>query len=253
MTGPDVHMLTGAYVVDALEEFERRQFEAHLAECPDCAREVDELRATAARLGVAVVEQPPEHLRQRVLRQVARTRQDAPVTARTTRTPGAPRPWVTRTIAVAAVVAVLAAVGFGVAIIRTQHQLDTVQNELSQAQATYGPIATVLGAHDTRADTNTIPGVGSATVMASHNLNRAVLMVSGMAAAPARHTYQAWLVGNTGLPRSAGLLTPSESGLVTPLLVSGLDNAMVLKVTVEPAGGSALPTTSPVMWVTIPA
>ena len=252
MTSPDVHTLTGTYVVDALGEFERRQFETHLLACPDCAREVDELRATAARLGAAVVEQPPERLRQRVLNEIATTRQEAPPTVARVGSRGMPR-WATRATAVAAAVAVAAAIGLGVVVIRTQSQLTAAQNELSQAQARYGPIADVLAARDTRADTNTIPGVGSATVMASHELNKAVLMVSGMAAAPARHTYQAWLVGATGLPRSAGLLTATSSGPVVPLVVGGLDDATVLKVTVEPAGGSVQPTTTPIMWVTVPA
>ena len=249
MSSPDVHTLTGAYALDALEEFERRQFEAHLAECPDCTREVAELQATAARLGVAVAEVPPEQLRRRVLGQIARTRQEGPTMVRSTTPSG--RRWVTRVIAVAAAIAVIAAVGLGVEVIRTQHRLDAVQNELSQAQARYGPIAAVLNASDARADTNTLPGVGSATIMASHDRNQAVLLVSGMAAPPARHVYQAWLVGSTGLPRSAGLLELTGAG-AQPLLVRGLNTATVIKLTVEPAGGSAQPTTNPIMWVSVP-
>jgi anti-sigma-K factor RskA len=247
MTSPDAHTLTGAYALDALEEFERRQFEAHLAECPDCAREVAELRATAARLGTAVVEQPSDDLRRRVLGQIATTRQEAPITARPA-APRSPRGWVTRMTAAVAAVAVAAAVALGVLVIRTQDQL-------SQAQAQYGPIATVLAARDARVATTTLPGVGSATILASHSLDRAVLLVSGMPAPPAEHTYQAWLIGNTGLPRPAGLLTVTGTAVAPPplLLVGGLDKATVLKITVEPAGGSAQPTTSPIMSVSLPA
>ncbi|MDT7686790.1 MAG: hypothetical protein QOG57_7100, partial [Pseudonocardiales bacterium] len=78
MSSPDIHTLTGAYALDALDELERRQFEAHLTQCPECAREVDELRATAAKLGIAAAEQPPDALRRRVLAQVAITRQNSP-------------------------------------------------------------------------------------------------------------------------------------------------------------------------------
>ena len=35
MTG-DIHALSGAYAVDALDDIERAQFERHLAECPAC-------------------------------------------------------------------------------------------------------------------------------------------------------------------------------------------------------------------------
>lgn len=73
---PDVHILTGAYVLDALDEPERRRFETHLAACPDCALEVVELSATAARLGLAFAEQPPARLLARVLAEITRLRQD---------------------------------------------------------------------------------------------------------------------------------------------------------------------------------
>jgi anti-sigma-K factor RskA len=246
-----VHTLTGAYALDALDEFERRQFEMHLVECPDCAREVDELRATAARLGIAVAELPPEHLRRRVLDQISGTRQEAPTTGRAP-APRSARGWQTRLTALVAAIGVAAAVGLGVVVVRTENQLNAVRGELSRVQAQYGPIAAVLAARDARADTNTIPGVGSATVLASHSLDRALLVVSGMSVPPAKHAYQAWLVGSSGSPRPAGLLDVTGTGLVAPLLVGGLDGATVIKLTVEPAGGSVAPTTNPVMWVSVP-
>ena len=44
---PDLHHLSGAYAVDALDEHERTSFETHLAVCPDCRAEVAELTAAA--------------------------------------------------------------------------------------------------------------------------------------------------------------------------------------------------------------
>ncbi len=38
----DIHALSGAYAVDALDDIERAQFERHLAECAECRAEVDE-------------------------------------------------------------------------------------------------------------------------------------------------------------------------------------------------------------------
>ncbi|MBU2075761.1 MAG: zf-HC2 domain-containing protein, partial [Actinobacteria bacterium] len=40
----DVHALSGAYAVDALDDIERAQFERHLVECAECRAEVDSLR-----------------------------------------------------------------------------------------------------------------------------------------------------------------------------------------------------------------
>ena len=47
----DIHALSGAYAVDAVDEFERAQFERHLAGCADCRAEVDSLREAASLLG----------------------------------------------------------------------------------------------------------------------------------------------------------------------------------------------------------
>ena len=44
----DVHALSGAYAVDALDDLERARFEEHLRRCPDCRSEVQTLQETAA-------------------------------------------------------------------------------------------------------------------------------------------------------------------------------------------------------------
>lgn len=70
----DSHGLLGPYVVDALDEGERRRFEAHLRVCPTCRRDAEELRLVAVRLAEAVRATPSPELRERVLARVARTR-----------------------------------------------------------------------------------------------------------------------------------------------------------------------------------
>jgi anti-sigma factor RsiW len=54
----ELHALTGAYVLDAIDDDEREVFGAHLDTCEPCAREVQELQATAAQLGAAAHETP---------------------------------------------------------------------------------------------------------------------------------------------------------------------------------------------------
>ncbi|MDQ3787179.1 MAG: zf-HC2 domain-containing protein, partial [Actinomycetota bacterium] len=75
MSSPDVHALTGAYVLDAVPELERVAFERHLAECDACTQEVRELRETATRLALAATADPPQELKARVLNQIRTTRQ----------------------------------------------------------------------------------------------------------------------------------------------------------------------------------
>ena len=41
----DIHGLSGAYAVDALDDVERAEFERHLGQCPECQEEVASLRA----------------------------------------------------------------------------------------------------------------------------------------------------------------------------------------------------------------
>lgn len=63
MNSGDLHTLTGPYAVGAVTSSEAEEFRRHLRECDACAREVRELRETAARLALAVAVPPPAHLR----------------------------------------------------------------------------------------------------------------------------------------------------------------------------------------------
>ena len=56
----EIHSAVGAYVVNALDADELEEFEAHLAVCPTCSREVVEFGETAAELSLlASAPQPP--------------------------------------------------------------------------------------------------------------------------------------------------------------------------------------------------
>ena len=70
----DLHKLTGAYAVDALDDLERARFEQHLQSCEDCRAEVAELRETAALLADTSAVAPPESLRSSVLAGISQVR-----------------------------------------------------------------------------------------------------------------------------------------------------------------------------------
>lgn len=245
------HALTGAYVVDALPEPQRRQFERHLARCPDCAQEVAELRAATTRLGLAATHSPPAGLRTRVRAEITTVRQEPPRAIRAVhgRARGIDRRWTTRLLASAAVAAVLAATGLGILTVHDQRQLDATRAQVAQAQDRYQPITRILAAPDARTVTGSAgPSSGSATVITSARLDAGVLTVSGLPTVAATSTYQAWLIGPSG-PRSAGLLGP---GGTAQLPLSTVDGSNRLAITVEPAGGSPQPTTIPVLAVRLP-
>src|SRR5690242_10095735 len=75
----ELHILTGAYASGALSDAEHDAFVAHLPNCAPCREEVAELVATTTLLGIAAAETPPPGFRDRVMAEVATTRQLPPV------------------------------------------------------------------------------------------------------------------------------------------------------------------------------
>ena len=68
MTNQDLHELTSAYALDALDTDERQAFETHLRECERCRAELGELAGTVGALAYASEgPAPPESLRDRIL------------------------------------------------------------------------------------------------------------------------------------------------------------------------------------------
>jgi len=253
---PDLHTLTGAYSLDALDDSERRQFERHLAACPDCAQEVAELRLTANRLGEAISEQPPDRIRERVLAEIKRVRQDSPVGLRLVGRRGrgrdtGPRRWVIGVTSVAAAVALALAATFGVLAVRAQHQLTSTRAELAQAAARYAPVAQVLGATDMRSVSANGTQGGNATAIVSRELDKGIFLAFHLPPTPPNKTYQAWAIG-TGDPRSIGLLTNGGDNSTVPLVLSTLANTAKIAVTLEPAGGSPQPTSSLLLLFNLP-
>ena len=58
----------GSYVLHALPDDEYERFEAHLATCEECRREVAELQVAADTLPLAAVQvSPPPELRDRIM------------------------------------------------------------------------------------------------------------------------------------------------------------------------------------------
>ena len=227
----DLHVLTGSYVLDAISETEREEFERHLQFCPTCDAEVRGLRETAARLAVACAVNPPTRMEQQVLAATYRTRQLPPLPASR---PGRVLHFPRRLAILAAAASVAAAAALGITQLTAQHQLD-------QARAT--AIARVVTAPDAHVDTARAAG-GSVTVVTSIRLHEAVVSTSGMASLPSSRVYQVWVMSPSGA-RSAGLMHGSS------LLASAVRPGDQIGITVEPAGGTARPTTTPVAVVPV--
>jgi anti-sigma-K factor RskA len=68
MTTDDLHQLSAAYALDALDPDDRRAFEEHLADCDDCRAELASVRETVGALALATDgPAPPADLRARIV------------------------------------------------------------------------------------------------------------------------------------------------------------------------------------------
>jgi anti-sigma-K factor RskA len=72
---------------------------------------------------------------------------------------------------------------------------------------------------------------------------KATISVSGLAAAPHGKTYEAWVIPTRHAPRPAGLFSGSTGAMS---LRGVVPRHAVVAVTLEPAGGSGQPTTTPI-------
>jgi anti-sigma-K factor RskA len=240
-----LHDLADAYALDALDDSQRLRFERHLRGCPACADDVRKYTEIATALAMAVAAQPPPGMRDRVLAATTVTRQLPPEVAEPRRLPSLPRsPWVPRLALAGAVVGVAAAVTLGVVQVSTQDRLNTVQTE-NQA------IAAVLSARDAQIASATSSVGGTATVVLSYSQGKIVFTSSGLPALPSSEVYELWLIGPVQA-RSAGLLSEASNGKTSPVLASGLQSDDKVGVTVEPAGGTSSPTTTPILAMTLP-
>jgi len=241
-----LHDLADAYALDALDDAERERFERHLRGCPACADEVRRYTEVTTALAMAVAAEPPPALRDRVLAAATITRQLPPEVAEPRRLRSLPRsPWVPRLALAGAVVGVAAAVTLGVVQVSTEDRLNSAQ---AQNQA----IAAVLTAPDAQITSATASVGGRATVVLSYSERKIVFTSSGLPVLPSSEVYQLWLIGPVNA-RSAGLLSEASDGKTNPVLASGLQTDDKVGVTVEPAGGTSSPTTTPILAMTLPS
>lgn len=255
----EVHGAIGSYVVNALDPAEKDEFEAHLETCDTCRREVVEFSETAAQLGSLVETPPPPALRASVLSAIREVRPLPPEVSETgiewdsapPLTESTPAPVgdelavrrVRRTsrllsLAVAAAMVVALALG-GWAVNLNQQR---------QAQAADAVLLTrVLTAPDAKIYTKTMSNGAPVSFVVSKGLDRAVFFGRDLPSPGEKKTYQLWTVqANKEVEPDKTF----EGGATRQTLLSGsVKNAAGFAVTIEPAGGSAIPTQVPITRV----
>jgi len=243
----DLHSLSGAYALDAIEAGpELDRFTRHLSRCQSCASEVRGFREVGTALAFAAAAEPPAELRMRVLAAAARTRQLPPEVsthARPRRT-RARVPWVPWLSGVVATASVVVAVLFGLAQAHTR-------DELNQVRAENQAISLLLSAPGAQLLTHEVTHGGVATVVLAADRHELAVVTTGLPALPSGQVYQLWLIGKPKTV-SAGLLPAAKNGQTPAVLATGVVKGDTLGLTVEPAGGSAQPTTTPILELPLP-
>jgi anti-sigma-K factor RskA len=207
--------LTAAYALDALDEAEAGAYEEHLAGCELCREELAALSATAVSLAYAApAAEPPPSLRDRIL--------DAAGAERPNVVPLGPRR--DRRFAAVAVVAAAAAC---VALVLGAWNV-VLQNRLGETEEAL----------------SSLPLEGAPGAVVVRGDGDAVLVAAGLDAPPSGKTYEAWVVRD-GAAVPAGLFA-ADGGVAVVRLEQPVERGALVAVTLEPAGGSAQPTTDPI-------
>jgi anti-sigma-K factor RskA len=202
----------GAYLLGALDDGERREFERHLAGCDECREEVERLRPAADALPGSVEQlEPPPGLKARLMAEVQRN-------SNVVALPRRRRPM--RLVAVAAVLLLGLVIGFGVAQLGDETR--TVTATVAKAMPNAGGKLEIAGDSATL-QLHDMPDLGGARV------------------------YQVWVQhGERLVPARTFEVGPSGRGDVE---LPDVGDAKGVFVTREARGGAQVPSEDPIVSV----
>ena len=212
----------GAYLLGALDDSERHDFERHLADCPRCAMDVDRLQTAADALPRSVAQvTPPPGLKRSIMREVEG---EAPRRSLARFLPSLPalRP-------AAALAGVAAALLLGLVVgLGLGRSGDEGERRVAAS-----------------VDKGRLPAASGSLVVPEDGTD-AVLRVQGMPAPPRGRVYQAWVKrGGAVVPQPTFEVSRDGSGAAA--LTEDLEDAEAVLVTVENRGGARSPTGKPVV------
>jgi anti-sigma-K factor RskA len=216
-----------AYVLGALEPGEALELERHLESCPDCRAELRWLRPAVDLLPSRVERlEPPSGLRAKIVDQARSEPGPAASSAGELSTTGR-RGWFSgwRPVAAAGAVALLLAAAGGYAI--------------RGGDSTGGGTTTVAAGK--------APAVTAKLVMEGDS---ATLRLANVDEMSQDRVLEAWVQREGEVERSGGLFVPDRAGRATTMIpdIHGVEAVMVTR---EPAGGSELPTSAPLVTAKI--
>lgn len=214
-----------SYALGTLDANAAREVERHLNECEQCRAELRQLRAVVDLLPLAA--QPPgqrfsvpETVKAAVMRNV-RTK--------------SPAPWAPYAIAAACAAA---AVILGLLYVSARYAVSRLSHDNRENTVAIQTLLSPNALHYAVAH-------GQVVV----NGDRAYLVMQNLRALPSRRVYQAWTQKNGSRAMSPSLTFTSQGSLTLVQLPENAHSLVAIAVSIEPAGGSAQPTTKPIFVV----
>ncbi|MDX2294912.1 MULTISPECIES: anti-sigma factor [Streptomyces] len=243
----DAHTLAAAYALGALDDDERKDFDAHLKTCEACRQEAAEFQATTARLAAAVAQPPPPAAKAQVMAAIDGVRQLPPRVPAAGAAPVLGGILRRRAVSLALAASVAAVALGGVAVWQRQNGQE-LEQQARQAQQQLDVVSAVLAAPDAQTVHGKAANGALTTVVSSEQRNQAVFTAANLPAAGVGKTYQLWL-DHDGTMLPAGLI--DHDGTV--ILAGNPADAGAVGLTLEPDGGSPQPTTDPLLLMALPA
>jgi anti-sigma-K factor RskA len=245
VTEAEIESLLGAYALDAVDEDERAEVEAHLATCPRCRAEVAAHREVAALMANSAIA-APDGLWDRIAEELS---PELPASA-----PGAaellahlPRPAHPESRhrrAFVGAIALAAAVMVVVALLSLQ--VSNLSQQLHSTKSAVGISAAVASvmAHEHRTITLTAADRSENATVIIGSDDEGYWIGSDLARLPNSKTYQLWTIVRGKTIVSLGVLGPDPKAASAFRLAADMGRLMV---TIEPEGGTPGPTTPAVV------
>jgi anti-sigma-K factor RskA len=246
MTHDELRESIAVYALDALDQAEAREVEAHLATCEECRAALETFRRLAADLAVGAPQvEPPAVLRDRIMAVVRAEAGDvSPVTPIEPLRPVTPPRAPVRRGSMAALAAAAALiVVLGALAVSMNQRLAALNSRLAAQEQVLALLASPT------ARTASLSGAVQASVRFVYDFDRGqgALVVSDLADPGRDFVYQLWLVAGQE-PESAGVFRPVPGQAIVVPVAAEFGRYQAVAISVERApSGAARPTTTPIL------
>jgi len=245
VTGDSLRDLAPGYAVGALTPEERHAFEAALAGSPELQREVAELRELSALLALPEARAPEADLKQRLLQRI---REQKSATLPRAGAPAPRRSLLPLVLGLGLAASLLLATGLFLRTRSLAEALADREQRLAQRETTLNALL------EPAVQLTTLTATGEAPPVVQVFWNRAahslVLHTFRLKPVPGDRVYQLWLMRKNGNPIPSTVFNTEPTGhqLVQGVSVPADEEISGFALTVEPAGGSPQPTTTPIVY-----